>query len=510
MRKYIFVRCLLIIGLSLLIVSCKTKKTQVQYSAQTMPKREFRGAWIQTAWQDRYRSMNSSQMKAYFVGVLDKLQNAGVNAVIFQVRPQSDAFYYSEIEPWSSFMTGTQGRGLPDGFDPLAFLIDECHKRNMELHAWLNPYRVKLSENQSLVRNHIYYREPQRFVKYGTQVFFDPGLPENRIYICQVVKDIVSRYDVDAIHMDDYFYPYPIAGKPFPDDRSFSIYGAQQGFAPNQRDDWRRNNVNMLIKEIKQTIVLTKPWVRFGISPFGIYRNKRSTPNGTGSNTTGLQNYDDLYADVKLWVKNKWIDYNMPQVYWEIGHKAADYTTLVQWWNDNNFEQPLYIGQDVTRTMDKGNQLDEKIRQQRSLKNIQGGCYWSGYNIAENYKGIADQLSNKYNKYPALIPAYTHMHKGTPQKVKKIKELYNNTSHYLEWERTGKKNDPEGAKYFVVYRFENGQHENLNDPRHIVGITRDTKYTLPYEGGKKKYKYVVTAVDAFHNESHGTSKKVKL
>ncbi len=511
MKKNISLYSLFIILIAIFVTSCGSQKTQSAYADINHPKREFRGAWIQTAWQDRYRSMNSSQMRSYFTGVLDKLQAAGINAVIFQVRPQADAFYYSEIEPWSSFMTGTQGKGLPDGFDPLAFLIEECHKRNMELHAWLNPYRVKLSESQTLVKDHIYFREPDRFVKYGTQVFFDPGLPENREYICRIVRDIVKRYEVDAIHMDDYFYPYPIAGKPFPDDRSFARYGSSQGFATSQRDDWRRNNVNLLIKEIKETIVLTKPWVRFGISPFGIYRNKRSTPNGTGSDTNGLQNYDDLYADVKLWVKNKWIDYNMPQVYWEIGHKAADYTTLVRWWADNNFEQPLYIGQDVTRTMDAtGSQLDEKMRQQRSFATISGGCFWSGYNVAENYKGIANQLISNYHKYPALIPAYTHMHNRSPKKVKGIKEVYTDSSHYLQWERDGQKGDPESANYFVIYRFADGQKESLGDSRYIVGITRDTNYTLPYEGGRMKYKYVITAVDAFHNESKGKSKKIKL
>jgi len=455
--------------------------------------------------------MNSSQMKNYFVNILDKLQASGINAVIFQARPQADAFYYSELEPWSAFMTGTQGKGLPDGFDPLAFLVSECHKRNMELHAWLNPYRVKLSENQQLSNKHIYFKYPDRFVKYGNQVYFDPGIPENRAFICEVVKDILLRYDVDAIHMDDYFYPYPIAGKSFPDDKSFAKYAASQGFGASSRDDWRRNNVNMLIKEIKNTIILTKPWVRFGVSPFGIYRNKNSTPKGTGSETNGLQNYDDLYADVLLWVKNKWIDYNMPQLYWNIGNKAADYGILTQWWAKNNFDIPLYIGQDVTVTMNSGSkQLDDKIKMERSFPAIQGNCFWSGYNVADNYKNISNLLKSDYHKYPALIPPYTHMHKKSPRKVKNIKEHYTTEDHFLRWDRDGDKDDPESASYFVVYRFKNDEKENLDDPRSIVGITRETEYLLPYEGGNQKYKYVVTGVDAFHNESKGKSKKIKL
>ncbi len=511
--RYQYLLTVLLVGF--ILSSCGSKKPQAGHIGLQYPKREFRGAWIQTAWQGQYKTMNSTEMKAYFANMLNQFQSAGINAVIFQVRPQADAFYYSELEPWSSFLTGTQGKPMADGFDPLTYLIEECHKRNMELHAWLNPYRVSLSENQELASSHIYYQYPERFVKYGTQIFFDPGIPANRDFICQVVKDIVKRYNVDAIHMDDYFYPYPIAGKPFPDDISFTTYGAVQGYDQAHRDDWRRNNVNSLIKEIKETIMTTKPWVRFGISPFGIYRNKRSTPDETGSNTNGLQNYDDLYADVKLWVKNGWIDYNMPQIYWEIGHKAADYSTLVEWWANNNFEQPLYIGQDIKRTMDAvmpsgDNQLAEKMRLSRSYKTVSGNSFWYGQNLMENYRGITDNLMSNYQKYPSIIPAYTHMSKKKPKKAKNVQETYTQSSHFLVWERDGEKGDPLAATYFVVYRFIQGQKEDMEDARNIVGITRDTKYTLPYEGGKTKYKYVVTAVDAFHNESKGVSKKLSL
>lgn len=505
---------LLTVVLSYIFLSCGASK-QSRFIQTQYPKREFRGAWIQTVWQGQYQTMNSQQMRQYFVDLLDQLEQAGINAVVFQVRPQADALYQSNFEPWSSVLTGKQGTPLPDGFDPLAFMINECHKRNMELHAWLNPYRVTVAESQVLAPSHIYHRYPERFVKYGNQLFFDPGIPENRAFMCSVVNDIVSRYDVDAIHMDDYFYPYPIVGKEFPDEKSFQKYAEKQGFCDTEKANWRRNNVNQLIKEVKQTIVLAKPWVRFGISPFGIYRNKKNTINGAGSETSGLQNYDDLYADVKLWVKNGWIDYNIPQLYWEIGHKTADYKTLIDWWVENNFKQPLYIGQDANRMMDatmpSGNsQLDEKIRLSRSSENIQGNCFWHAYGLLDNYKGVSSELHAKYHKYKALIPAYTHMHDGKPKKVKNIKDTYSADDHYLSWEFEASQHNPETAKYFVVYRFANGEDENLNDATSIVAITRDTQYSLPYEGKKKSYKYIVTAVDGFHNESKGKSKKIKL
>ena len=510
--------CLLFIITTFIILfsSCGSQKQRVTFSDIAHPKREFRGAWLSTAWQSRYKTMSSSQMQAYFTNILDQMHADGINAVIFQARPYADAFYKSDLEPWSAFLTGIQGKAPDNDFDPLAFLVEECHKRNMELHAWLNPYRVSASSNDTFSRNHIYNRYPERFVKYDGKIYFDPGIPANRRFICDVVKDIIIRYNVDAIHMDDYFYPYPVTGQPFPDDKSFNTYARQQGFSENQRSDWRRNNVNMLIQDIKHTISTTKPWVRFGISPFGIYRNKKSTPDGSGSNTNGLQNYDDLYADVKLWVKNGWIDYNMPQVYWEIGHKAADYKTLIEWWANNNFEQPLYIGQDIKRTMDAttqpsgDNQLAEKMLLSRSFSTVHGNCFWPAYELLDNYKGVANRLQSNYHKYPALIPAYTHMHKKSPKKIDNLQEFYTSTSHTLRWDSKSDKYDPETAQYYVVYRFAQGEKENLDNAQNIVSITRDKSITLPYEGGGKQYKYVVTAVDAFHNESKGRSKKVKL
>ena len=268
--------------------------------AEEHPKREFRGAWIHTVGQGRYREMNRDSMQGYFDRMLDSLQHIGINAVIFQVRPAADAFYSSQLEPWSKYFTGSQGVAPDPVWDPLQYLIDQCHARNMELHAWLNPYRVSTNADEPLAPSHIYYKHPEWFVQYGQQLYFDPGLPECREFIGKVVDDIVTRYDVDAIHMDDYFYPYPIAGRDFPDDDSYARYGNGMN-----RGDWRRENVNRLIEELSGIIKARKPWVRFGISPFGIYRNQKSDPDGSATN--GLQNYDELYADVLLWSRNGWV-----------------------------------------------------------------------------------------------------------------------------------------------------------------------------------------------------------
>jgi uncharacterized lipoprotein YddW (UPF0748 family) len=486
--------------------------------SQNHPKREFRGAWIHVIGQGQYRDMSPDVMKNYFVDMLDNLAANHINTVIFQVRPCADALYNSNIEPWSRWLTGVQGQAPEGNFDPMAFLIKETHKRNMEFHAWLNPYRVASSESDVLCSSHIYHQYPERFIKYGKQIFFDPGLPENRQHICNVVKDIVGRYDVDAIHLDDYFYPYPIAGERFADQQSFNQYAASQGFQSDRLYDWRRNNVNLLIQQIKNTILLTKPWVRFGISPFGIYRNKKNTPDGSGSNTNGLQNYDDLYADVLLWAKKGWIDYNVPQIYWEIGHNAADYETLIRWWNNQKSGCHLYIGQDIARTVKaedlqnpENNQLTRKMHLERILPNIDGNCWWPAYELLKNTGGIADSLQNHYQAYPALIPAFTNLHNKKPKDVKSLKAEWTPDGYLLHWQRNGDPMNPEKAQYYVVYRFRDKEKTNLNDPSKIVLITRNTACRLPYKSGNEKYKFVVTSVDRFHNESKkGKSKTVKL
>lgn len=474
------------------------------------PKREFRGAWIQCV-NGQFQGMPVAKMKQTLISQLDNLKGAGMNAIIFQVRAEADALYRSAYEPWSRFLTGVQGKAPSPVWDPLEFMVEECHKRGMELHAWINPYRAKTEGTAALSSMHPYNKHPELFVTYAGQLYFDPGLPESRKYICKIVRDIVTRYDIDAIHMDDYFYPYPNPGEKFPDDLSFAAYG--RGFS--HRNDWRRDNVNVLIKEIHETVRACKPWVKFGISPFGIYRNKKSDPNG--SDTRGLQNYDDLYADVLLWVNNGWVDYNIPQIYWEIGHPAADYNTLIRWWAKHAVARPLYIGQDVERTVSKADlqnpnqsQIPAKYSLQRSLPTVQGSCQWYAAAVVANKGHYRDMLVKEYHKYPALLPTSPFMDDEAPGKVKKVKAVWMEDGYLLFWtapKATDKMNE---AVQYVVYRFDRKEKVNLEDPSHIVAITRDTFYKLPYEDGEKKYRYVVTSLDRLHNESKPVSKKVKL
>lgn len=482
---------------------------QVQ-TGSAYPKREFRAAWIQSV-NGQFRGMPTEKLKQNLIGQLNSLQKAGINAIIFQVRPEADALYASRLEPWSRFLTGVQGKAPEPYWDPMQFMIDECHKRGMEFHAWINPYRTKTTLKSELAPNHVYNIHPEWFVTYGDQLYFDPALPESRRHICMVVSDIVSRYDVDAIHMDDYFYPYPIKGKDFPDDASFARFGG--GFS--NKGDWRRSNVNVLIKKLHETIREIKPWVKFGVSPFGIYRNESSDP--LGSKTKGLQNYDDLYADVLLWAREGWIDYNIPQIYWHIGHPVADYETLVKWWARNTENRPLFIGQSVMNTVQNAdpknpsiNQLPRKMALQRGYQTIGGSCQWPASAVVENAGKYRDALIAEYHKYPALPPVFDFIDNEAPAKVRKMKPVWTEDGYILFWTAPKYKEEMNRAVQYVVYRFNDKEKVNIDDPSHIVAITRDNFYKLPYEDGKTKYRYVVTALDRLHNESKSVGKKIKL
>lgn len=337
-------------------------------------------------------------------------------------------------------------------------------------------------------------------------------MPENREYICRVVDDIVSRYDVDGVHIDDYFYPYPVAGQSIPDSNEFARYN--NGI----RDigDWRRYNVNLCIKELGETIHRRKPWVKFGVSPFGIYRNKRTAPN-IGSDTGGLQNYDDLYADVLLWVNNGWVDYCAPQLYWQIGHKTADYKTLINWWNRYSSNRPIFIGEDVERTVKFAdvdnpsiNQMPAKYALRSQMRNVSGVVLWYSKAVVDNVGNYATVLKNSYWKYPALQPLMPFIDDDRPRKPRKVKPIWTSDGYILFWTQPkGKDWDDKAVKY-VIYRFARGEKVDIDDATHIIDITTDTFYKLPYVDGETKYTYVVTSLDRMGNESKGVKKKVKL
>ena len=370
----------------------------------------FRGAWIASVanidWPTKSAVGNTGLQQKEMLFILDSLESLGINAIIFQVRPTADALYYSELEPISQWLTGKQGSwGEQEHWDPLEWVIDRAHERGMEVHVWLNPYRVNLanSDISKLTPNHLMRRHPDWFFEYAGQWYFDPGLDVTREWICTIVQDIVTRYDVQAIHMDDYFYPYPSGGKPIPDAKTFAKY--PRGFTDIR--DWRRNNVNMAIQDIRTTINECYPNIEFGISPFGVWRN--IARDSTGSLTkAGLTNYDDLYADIRLWIKQGWIDYVLPQLYWEIGKSAADYEILAHWWANEvrGTNCKLYIGMAPYRLENaspksawgQGNEIVRQMRLNRTIPEITGECFYSTRPLLRNPRGICDAIRHIYKE----------------------------------------------------------------------------------------------------------------
>ena len=482
----------------------------VALGVSAQQKREFRGAWIQCV-NGQFQGMSTQTMQQTLSYQLDELQKTGVNAIIFQVRPECDALYQSAIEPWSRFLTGQQGKAPSPYWDPLQWMIQQCHARGMELHAWINPYRAKTKGTSALSTMHVAIQHPERCFDYDGLKILNPGIPENRDYICQVARDIVTRYDVDGIHMDDYFYPYPVAGLPIPDDAQYSMYS--NGI--RDRGDWRRYNVNLFIKQFYETVHEAKPWVKVGISPFGIYHNKKNAD--IGSNTNGLQNYDDLYADVLLWVNNGWLDYCVPQIYWEIGHKSADYDTLIRWWNQYASARHLYIGEDIERTVKAAdpqrpgqNQQEAKHRLHQQLPHVKGTVLWYAKAAVDNTGNYATTLRQSHWRLPALQPLMPFLDNKAPKKPRKVKPVWTSDGYILFWTAPRGKKWGDVAVKYVVYRFAPGEKINTDDPTKMVAITTQTYLKLPYADGKHKYTYVVTALDRLQNESKGAKKKVKL
>jgi len=476
--------------------------------ASAQQKREFRGAWIQCV-NGQFKGMSTEAMQRTLTYQLNELQKDGCNAIIFQVRPECDALYESSIEPWSYYLTGEQGSRPYPYWDPLKWMVDECHKRGMELHAWINPYRAKTKTAHGNARNHVVVQHPEWTFQYDGLTLLNPALQECRDYICNVARDIVTRYDVDGFHIDDYFYPYPVAGVQIPDDAQ---YRANSNGIDN-RGDWRRFNVNLFIEQLYKTVHEAKPWVKVGISPFGIYRNKKSDPNGSRSN--GLQNYDDLYADVLLWDANGWMDYCVPQIYWEIGNRAADYDELIHWWNQHLTRTALYIGEDVERTVkhadlkDKNrHQLSAKMSLHQQLPRVKGTVLWYAKAAVDNIGNYGTSLRNVYWRTPALQPVMEHIDKKAPKKVRKLKAFNFDGQRVLFWTAPKGKGWQDEATRYAVYRFDKSEKVDLHDTSHLKAIVSDTFYEMP-ANEQTPCVYVVTALDRMQNESKEVKVKIK-
>lgn len=397
-----------------LIVCLSVERTAAQSGS---PNYEFRAVWVASVanidWPSKM-NLSVAEQKAEYIKLLEMHQRNGMNAVIVQIRPAGDALYPSQYEPWSEFLTGKQGLPPAPYYDPLEFMISETHKRGMEFHAWLNPYRAVFDILRSSVSpSHLTKIHPEWFLTYGGKKYFNPGLPQVRQHMAKVVRDIVTRYDLDGIHMDDYFYPYRITGKEFPDQKDYEKYG--NGL---NKDVWRRSNCDSIILLIHNIVRSVNPHIKFGISPFGVWRNK--SQDAMGSDTkAGQTNYDDLYADILLWLQKGWIDYVVPQLYWERGHKLADYDVLLDWWNEHCYGKHLYIGHGIYRAGSNTawrnpNEIPQQIQELRNYPTTEGSVFFSSKTFEKNPLGWSDSLRNHYYHYPALVPPMPWIDNSAP------------------------------------------------------------------------------------------------
>ena len=451
---------------------------------------EFRAMWIATVYNIDWPSkagLPVSRQKAELITMLNKAKGLNMNAVVLQVRPSCDALYQSAIEPASPWLSGTMGKS--PGYDALAFAVAECHARGMELHAWVNPFRAKTSEKQVVPASHITRRQPGWVRSYEGKVWLDPGLPEVRSYSLRVISDIVARYDIDGIHIDDYFYPYPKNPKArpipeFPDATAYRRYGKGQS-----RGDWRRANINTFVASMYRSVKAKKPWVKVGISPFGIW--KPGVPSGTRAD---LDPMNMLYADSRTWLRNGWLDYLSPQLYWPIKGEQS-YSKLIAWWDSQNVKRRhLWPGIASERIGVKrpaseiGNQIAMARHPRRNSS--PGHIHWSAKALMSNKRGVADMLRKNYYQGAAVVPPIRWV-SGTAPAQPSLKARAEGGSLFIDWIKGSSGSTP--ARYVVQTK----AGGNWKPALLISAGRKGMKFDLGREGAPEAI--AITPVDRYGN-----------
>lgn len=480
--------------------SCGTSKkaaapvSDVKNIADRPPQadREFRAAWVASVaninWPSKPGLSTADQQKEAIV-LLDLLKKNNFNAVIFQVRPQADAFYKSNLEPWSVFLTGKQGQAPNPYYDPLQFWIEAAHDRGLELHVWLNPYRAHHTSGKVISEQSIIKKRPDMVVKLKDgQYWMDPSNKGTQDHASAVVKDIVKRYDIDGVHFDDYFYPYESynGGADFPDEGTWAAY--QKTGGKLGRGDWRRQSVNQFIERIYKEIKAEKKYVKFGLSPFGIWKP------GYPASVQGLDQYEKLYADAKLWLNKGWIDYFMPQLYWTINNPAQSFPVLLGWWaGENSMNRHLWPGMNISLGGDEKN-VDEIVNQimitRGMLPNSPGAAHWSIAGLVKHEKLVRGIVEGPY-KRPALVPASPWLDDKAPVSPDVRTELRQG-QWKISWNHIDAKNV---FKWVVYYQY--------GTTWKSVILNRNDRFLMKSEseGRNKLTKIAVTAVDRTGNES---------
>lgn len=515
------------------------------------PTEEVRAVWVSTAFNKDWPSsahLSPETQRTEFIRQLDQHEANGMNTIIVQIRPAGDAFYPSKLAPWSKYLCEIQGLPPYPYYDPLAFMIEECHRRGMEFHAWFNPFRAlvwnKWDSSRTLVdATHVTRQHPAWFFEYGQRVYFDPGVPAAREYVVNVIAEVVRNYDIDGVHFDDYFYPYEIDSLgPFDDSYAWRVYGT--GWA--SKADWRRNNIDEFVRQVSDSINAIKPWVKFGVSPSGVWRNQGR--DARGSATRGYSSYDQMFADVRKWLEEGWVDYVVPQLYAEIGNSHAAYNVLVDWWNRNSFGRHVYIGHAVYRAVANSpysrwrnpSEIPNQVRLNRKYSNIRGSVFFSSKCFLFNPLGLNDSLQQNYYRQSAAIPAMPWkmpnprtlslaMHEpllpditGAGPMVEAdipvlvpAKKIYPETAPELRvmelgpgeaclsWEISDKALLRDTSLFFNVYRFNGRSVGVLHEIYRIGSVKGNTLFLAAGEGclPRRRYTFVITASNSTRMES---------
>lgn len=469
------------------------------------PQKEFRGIWIATVvnidWPKNGND-NSEKQKRDFIEILDFYQELNFNAAIVQIRTAGDAFYRTEQAPWSKYLTGKEGEPPKEGFNsPLEWMITEAHKRGMEFHAWLNPYRATFDlDTVSLSEKHDFYKHPEWMLKYGKKYYYNPGLPEVQQKLTNVIEEVIVNYDVDAIHFDDYFYPYKIKDEVFKDSIAFQTYRLQ-----NQNiEDWRRSNVDSLVKNVHKIIKKSKPWVQFGISPFGVWKNKSTDVNGSDTKA-GQTTYEDLYADPLLWIQQGWLDYLVPQVYWSMDYPLASHKVITKWWANTTKNTNLYIGNGTykiknnkDKAWSKKKEIPKQLSLARSQTEISGNVFFSAKSLLGKHDNVTKILKKKFYRFPSQNPSgiTKTKRKVSVPKVESIRIVSNNLNTCIS--------HSDSIPRFLNYYALNNKipNQKLLIRKSYLSVSQNT-ICNQFQLTKKQLKKGVgiTIIDAFGNES---------
>lgn len=469
-------------------------------------KREFRAVWVATFHNIDWpaaKDQEPTRQQADFLELVRYQHRNGMNALMVQIRPSGDAFYPSKLAPWSEYLTGEQGKAPNPYYDPLHFMVNATHDRNMEFHAWINPFRtISHVRFSNVSEQNIARREPNWTYQYGNTIYLNPGVPAVREHLTQVVLEIARNYDVDGIHFDDYFYPYQESGKTLNDEAAFEQY--PDGFRDIHA--WRRHNIDLFIQQVSDSLRVVAPHVKFGISPMGVWRNKQDDPLGSNSKAR-FTSYDGLYADVRKWAQEGWVDYIAPQLYWSKTHPRASYSALLPWWSQNSFGRHLYIGQAVFKLTKDNNtywrnptELPHQLRLNLEHPSVNGSIFYSANSFKNNPHQIEEWLRGDRFRHPALIPNMSWKDSIPPLTPKQFREEPKENAVKLSWKKPLPAPDGGEAAYYVVYRFGPTESPDLDRSDRILAIQRSTVFIDRTIQPNQRYTYLLTSVDRLHNE----------